>query len=587
MRLRFVARCELFECKRRFEMIFQWSKRFPLRNALQLTRAFADSSRALVFIKRTPVSSEKVTQASKENNRTNSLKVLAKVNRRKKDTTDETKKSNIVVLDVHDAMDSFQRAHPNLTSMSQLKVDPELIDVFLFTRDRPEVIIPSVEILYQSSEGHGFGIIPTSFYGSPFAINKEGLANLFTVVQVPKTVVGDKVMVKLLVHNELYCESALIKVVEPSKKRNDDLVVCKIFNECSGCQFQMIPYEDQMEYKKNLVKRAYKYFYPSLLDENPNLLNVGEVIESSLKYGYRNKLTPHYKIPKRYNGEGFPIGFDHPDPTKQITDLPHCDITSKIINDSLEKFKQNHLYKASKLNSVSRSKTGGLTIRETLINDPITNTQKIIPIEGGNQLVTVKVEDKLFQFDIAGFFQVNTQVLPKLLNVIRKYMKGHELKYLVDTYCGSGLFGICLSGDIPANGRVFGIEIDNNAVNAARSNARLNRVSNVEFIAGSADLMFESHEFLSSGIVGSESIVIMDPSRKGSSNLFLKQLIEFKPKVIAYVSCNVFTQARDLAIFDKLQKVYGIKYEVKEILGIDFFPQTRHVETIAIMELKE
>lgn len=68
-------------------------------------------------------------------------------------------------------------------------------------------------------------------------------------------------------------------------------------------------------------------------------------------------------------------------------------------------------------------------------------------------------------------------------------------------------------------------------------------------------------------------MVIIDPSRKGSNESFMKQLLEFEPEIIIYVSCNVFTQARDLATFDKLQQNSNVKYKVRDIMGFDFFPK--------------
>jgi tRNA (uracil-5-)-methyltransferase len=163
-----------------------------------------------------------------------------------------------------------------------------------------------------------------------------------------------------------------------------------------------------------------------------------------------------------------------------------------------------------------------------------------------------------------------------------------KLQYLIDSYCGVGLFSICLANDF--SGKVFGIEIDSNSIKYATKNAKLNGLKvpdKIQFIDGDAETMFSSPEFVNSGIVGEQSVVIMDPSRKGSTNLFLKQLVQLKPKMVVYVSCNVFTQARDLSAFNTFLKAQNLNYVVKDIVGFDFFPQTRHVETVAILELQE
>lgn len=190
----------------------------------------------------------------------------------------------------------------------------------------------------------------------------------------------------------------------------------------------------------------------------------------------------------------------------------------------------------------------------------------------------------------ASFFQNNNSILIPVLEYIKYHIGlGAKLyKYLVDTYCGVGFFGISLSKLIPKEGKVFGIELSERSINFATHNAMLNGLEvpkRMQFISGSADSMFKNEEFLNSGIKGKESIVIMDPSRKGSTELFMRQLLEFKPKLIIYVSCNVFTQARDLSLFNKLQEEGSISYRVRDVVGFDFFPQTKHVETVAVLEL--
>ncbi|ODV96293.1 hypothetical protein PACTADRAFT_49660 [Pachysolen tannophilus NRRL Y-2460] len=153
-------------------------------------------------------------------------------------------------------------------------------------------------------------------------------------------------------------------------------------------------------------------------------------------------------------------------------------------------------------------------------------------------------------------------------------------KNLIDTYCGSGFFGISLSDNFA---KIIGIEISREGYLSSIENARLNNLQNAKFVLGSAENIFKSHEL---NVNPAESVVIMDPSRKGSNLSFMKQLSNFKPSLIIYISCNVFTQARDLySFFEKTEN--GHCYKIREIKGIDFFPQTRHVESVAILELKD
>jgi len=111
-------------------------------------------------------------------------------------------------------------------------------------------------------------------------------------------------------------------------------------------------------------------------------------------------------------------------------------------------------------------------------------------------------------------------------------------KYLLDVYCGSGLFAIAFS---KAFEKVVGIDISDQSISCAAHNAKLNARDNCSFKLGSAEIIFDGLEFN-----GEESAVIIDPPRKGCSEDFIKQLVEFGPRAIVYVSCNPFTQARDL-----------------------------------------
>lgn len=557
---------------------------------LRLTRLLTTTVKQSIYVKRRSTITDKLTvqQPTKGND---AVKLLRKVHKkRKKDTVDETRRSNILFLEIQDAINVFKKKYSNLISIEQIKTKSELIETFLWHRNRPEVIIPSVEIIYQSSEGHGLGIIPTALYGTPFIHEQDEIFDLFTVVVVPNTIVGDKAKVVLLTHHEYYAEASMLELLQPSSKRKDERIVCNYFNDCTGCQFQMLSYEDQLSHKQAVIQRAFQFFYPDLLRDYPHLHGFGKVFRSPLEYGYRHKITPHYKIPKNYDGDKFAIGFDNPNPGKQVTDIKSCQLASPKINETYDSFRNKHYEMALDLPPNPRVKTGGLMIRESLRLNNESKSYETVCLEGGKNIVTEMVEDKLFQFELSTFFQVNTLILPLVFDFIRNHMKDskHSFRYLIDSYCGAGVFGICLAKDLPANGKVFGIEIDRSSREFATSNAKLNNLSvpeKIEFIEGDAEKMFKSPEFLASGIGGNESIVIMDPSRKGSSNLFLKQLIQFKPKMIVYVSCNVFTQARDLSTFNQFQKLYDTHYQIKEIVGYDFFPQTRHVETVAILEL--
>ncbi|KAK5258794.1 tRNA(m5U54)methyltransferase, partial [Exophiala xenobiotica] len=122
---------------------------------------------------------------------------------------------------------------------------------------------------------------------------------------------------------------------------------------------------------------------------------------------------------------------------------------------------------------------------------------------------------------------------------------------------------------------VLGIDIDAHGIEAARQNAKINNIPNAGFIAADADLLFADVPF-----PPDQSLVVIDPPRKGASVDFLKQLCAFGPRRVVYVSCNVHTQARDVGM---LVTGFGLggkkwRYQIESLRGFDFFPQTGHVE---------
>jgi len=140
---------------------------------------------------------------------------------------------------------------------------------------------------------------------------------------------------------------------------------------------------------------------------------------------------------------------------------------------------------------------------------------------------------------------------------------------LVDAYAGSGLFALAAASRFA---EVVGVEVSPGAVGAARENAARNHITNARFVAADASRIFDEL-----GGSGSNAAVVIDPPRKGCGEQFLAQLVAFAPATVVYVSCNPDTQMRDLVT------LMNQAYEVRELQPFDMFPQTRHVECVAVL----
>ena len=180
------------------------------------------------------------------------------------------------------------------------------------------------------------------------------------------------------------------------------------------------------------------------------------------------------------------------------------------------------------------------------------------------------VGDLRFSFHAGEFFQNNPHILPAFAEHVKTEALGTGgVEYLVDAYCGSGLF--CLTS-ADSFQEVVGIEISESSIDWARRNAEQNEISNCTFHQGDA-----SHIFAEVTYDPSKTAVVIDPPRKGSTPEFLGQLIDFGPRRVVYVSCNPATQIRDL------EQLKGA-YQITRIQPFDLFPQTRHLECVVTLE---
>jgi tRNA (uracil-5-)-methyltransferase len=436
------------------------------------------------------------------------------------------------------------------------------------------------------------------------------------VYVIPFTAPGDIVTAKVFKHfeKEKYSMADFVKVNKPSPHRDQALVKCPYFSSCSGCQFQMLPYEFQLQHKRSIVEKAYKNFS----NLPPELIpTIGDTIGSPLQYGYRTKLTPHFDGPpdarrsdgrngiKRTFKEMPPIGFMKKG-TRITMDIEDCPIGTDAVRNGnrrerkrvateLANYKKGATlllrentqrmpkseYDASKEEDTDAviEERGDYIHRKTCVTDPNAKTTEYI--------------DDTFQFvnPAGSFFQNNNSILPVFTQYIREHIlpksPQHNITHLIDAYSGSGLFTITLSSLFKSS---LGIDISSSSIQSATTNAELNNLpkTSTRFIAADAARLFESIES-----PASETVVMIDPPRKGCDESFLRQLVGYGPARVVYVSCNVHTQARDIGVL--VGGMTGVDggfgkgvgcYEIESLRGFDFFPMTGHVEGVAVLKRK-
>lgn len=360
------------------------------------------------------------------------------------------------------------------------------------------------------------------------------------VVFIPFTLPGEKVKVRVW-RNEANCSHAdLVEIITPSPSRIEPK--CKLFAICGGCQYQHLAYSEQLEWKTRQVAELLSHMVGI---DTPVL----PAIPSPEEWGYRSKITPHFQKPQ--HGKPNPIGFLMHNRRSLIIDVPVCPIAMDEINADLPRARQEVRDNAS-----AYKKGSTLLMRATAGR-----------VESNHRNpVSEKVGDLTFNFLAGDFFQNNPFILPAFTDYVAGEAARPGQRFLLDAYCGSGLFALTLAKHFE---KVTGIEVSETSADWARRNAKTNGIENASFIAASAEELFADI----SDPAG-ETSVIIDPPRKGCSEDFLNQLFTFSPSRVVYVSCNPATQMRDLKIF--LEK----GYKIETIQPFDLFPQTRHLECV-------
>ncbi|GEP42924.1 class I SAM-dependent RNA methyltransferase [Brevifollis gellanilyticus] len=393
---------------------------------------------------------------------------------------------------------------------------------------------------------------PRKFNPHPFAYHQEldvrienltnegkGVARVDGwVVFVPFALPGELVRCRIFRNHKNYSDSDIVQVIEPSPHRVEH--VCAVFGTCGGCQYQHLSYDQQVEGKRRQVEELLHHMAKI---DHPVL----PVIISPKQYGYRSKITPHFHRPK--DGELSEIGFLRVGTRNAMVDVKECPIAMPQLNTALTKARE-----AARAGSCKN----GATILLRAADNGVLTRPDAIAVE--------HVGSMKFEFQAGDFFQNNPFILPEFVGYAVRKAKASGAKYLVDAYCGSGLFGICAA---PEFEEVIGVEISETAVAKAAHNAEINGLTNCRFLAADATAIFAQVPH-----VGSETVVIIDPPRAGCSPEFLQQLFAFAPKLVVYVSCNPATQMRDLVLFSEAG------YNLGEVQPFDLFPQTKHLECV-------
>ena len=437
------------------------------------------------------------------------------------------------------------------------------------------------------------------------------------VVFIEKVVPGDVVDVKLLKSKKDWAEGYPLQFHSFSKERTEPF--CQHFGVCGGCQWQMLPYEKQLFYKRQQVADNLSRIGKVDLPLIPPVVGCDEATwyRNKLEYTFSSKrfLPEDEFVKEGNNSELNAAGFHAKGHFDKVVEIERCWLQAEptnIIRKTIADFarKNNYSFYDQKLHTgflrtvlLRICTTGEVMVNIVMGEDDeakrillLDHLLKQVPgISTLLYTINTKWNDSLYdlapvvvtgkgyvierlgelQFKIGpnSFFQTNTKQAEKLYSIARDYaeLTGNEIVY--DLYCGTGSIGIFVS---KLAKKIIGVETLGDAIADAKENARLNNIYHAEFFAGDVikvcnDDFFTAH--------GKPDVIITDPPRAGMHEKLVKKILEIAAPIVVYVSCNPATQARDLRLLDE-------KYTVTKVQPVDMFPHTHHIENVVQLKLK-
>ena len=435
----------------------------------------------------------------------------------------------------------------------------------------------------------------------------EGVAKIGSYpVFIEGALKNEKVKVKIVKTKKTYAYGKILEIIDESPER--EVPLCSIYKKCGGCRLQHASYKDQIEFKEERVRDCITKI--GKLDADLVLKPIG--MENPFRY--RNKVQLPIGL---VNGE-LQIGFYAPR-SHDIIDLETChiqdEVADKVVAITRMWMKKYNIMPATvdgKYNpkGIMRHimirkgfKTGevmivpvtnstelpykkefielmannieGLTSIVQNINERETNV--ILGMKSrtlwGKDTITDYIGDFKFNISPLSFFQINPVQTEMLYSKALEFAGLTGEEDVFDAYCGTGTITLFLSQKAK---KVYGVEIVPQAIEDAWKNAKANNVENVEFFVGEAEEVIP--DLIAKGIKA--DIVVVDPPRKGCEKVLLEALSSINPKRIVYVSCDPSTLARDLKILEDLG------YKTEKVQPVDMFPQTPHIENVALMVRK-
>lgn len=411
-----------------------------------------------------------------------------------------------------------------------------------------------------------------------------------TVCFVPCTAPGDRLTVRIAARKKNYLEAEMVELLEPSSLRVQPL--CPAFGQCGGCDWQHLAYEEQCRAKQEMLgdvlTRIGRMQSPS----------VAGIVAAPSAYGYRARAQ--FKL--HATDSGLAVGFFRRG-SRFVIDLPGgCPIVTPAIHAAMQRLRPllTSLSDRNRIPQVSMEdgERGVVAIVHYLGHDTAGLVRFLRKHEDGLELAGLFVQPgrketlsavfgsgtieylvpagaeasgvMSLSYDIGGFSQVNRSQNRRMIDLVRNLLEPKPSDRLLDLYCGNGNLSLPLASQLAG---LVGMEAYAPSIASAIDNARQLRVNNSTFrcctaSGGLSSLIADKERF---------DAVLLDPPRTGAADL-TGDLLQLGAGRLVYVSCDPATLARDAAV------LAGSGYYLKTAVPLDMFPQTAHLETVALFQ---
>ncbi len=448
--------------------------------------------------------------------------------------------------------------------------------------------------------------------------DQEGNITMETAV-VKGAITGQRIRFSAKKVRRDHCQGRLLEVLQYGEVESRK-PECPYFGTCGGCHYQRIPYPQQLEIKKDQVLRLLDSLYS---EEKERTYQYDGILGSPSEWAYRNKME--FSFGDEVKEGPLTLGLHKKGSFHDIIDVEGCRIVSEdfslllaCVRDYAREQGWSHYHKNTHQGLlrhlvVRRAEaTGELLValvtssQQAICLEELSERLQNLPLEGkltgflhivndclgdvvqsdetrliyGQDWFTEEILGLRFRISPFSFFQTNTRGAEVLYRQARKYILGEvdgdsenidlSDKVVYDLYSGTGTIAQVLA---PVARKVIGVEIVEEAVEAARKNAAENGLDHCEFIAGDVLKVLDD-------IVEPPDYIVLDPPRDGIHPKALRKIIDYGVPNIVYISCKPTSLVRDLAVFLE----HG--YVVERVCNVDMFPETVHVESICKLSLK-